>query len=42
MVLGDANMHAMVDSRNCLDQRTRPVPYGDAISTLLQLPSRLH
>lgn len=42
MVLGDANMHAMVDSRNCLDQRPRPVPYGDAISALLQFPSRLH
>lgn len=41
MVLGDAHMHAMVDSCNCLDQRSRPVPHGNAIPTILQLPSRL-
>lgn len=42
MVLGDAHMHAMVDSRNCVDQRSRPVPHGNAIPTILQLSSRLH
>jgi len=41
MVLGDADMHAMVDSRNSVDQRPRPVPYGNAVSAILQLSSRL-
>lgn len=35
MVLGDADVHAMVDSRNGVDQRPRPVPYGNAVSAIL-------
>lgn len=35
MVLGDAHVHAMVDGGNCVDERSRSMPHGNAISAIL-------
>lgn len=41
MVLRDANLHEMVDSRNSHDLDTSPVPHHHPIPTILQFPRRL-
>lgn len=42
MVLGDADMHAVVDGGDGADERPGPVPHGDSVPAILQLQSRLY
>ena len=41
MVLGNANVHSVVDNGDSFDERAGAMPNGDALPALLQLPRRL-
>lgn len=41
MVLGNARVYSLVDSRNHIDECSRPVSYGYSFPTFLQFPCRV-